>query len=87
MGLILEDEDDIQVTPLSAEELAWVKKLDSLFGKMPKRLKLIEVDDSLKLVDRAALLETDGGFGSVERAGAVLADLKNGFLNVSGMTY
>lgn len=87
MTLRLEDEDDIQVAPLSAEELAWARKLDLLLGKIPKRLKLIEVDDSLKLVDRAALLETDGGFGSVERAGAVLADLRNGFLNVSSMTF
>ena len=45
MALILED--DTLVPELTADERAWAKKLDALLGKMPQRLKLIEVDDSL----------------------------------------
>lgn len=92
MSVMLEDEDELQVTPLSVDELAWVKRLDALLGKMPARLKLIEVDDRLKLVDRDAATAAldaamNGSFGALRDAGVVLADIGNGTLKISGMTY
>ncbi|WP_425953066.1 hypothetical protein [Ralstonia pseudosolanacearum] len=87
MSVILTDGDDIQVPALTATELAWAKKLDALLEKMPARLKLIEVDDSLNLVDReAARHACDGGFDAMRDAGAVLADLTGGTMKISGMT-
>lgn len=91
MTVSLEHEDDLQVPPLSAEELAWAKKLDALLGKMPARLKLIEVDDSLQLVDTAAAesaltTSRNGAFGALRDAGVVLADIGNGLLKISGMS-
>lgn len=89
MSVRVEDVDGIQVAPLNKEELAWAKKLDALLGRMPARLKLIEVDDSLNLVDADALRaagQDSNGFGAVRDAGAVLACLSNGTLKISGMT-
>ncbi len=75
MAVILSDGDNLQVPALTADELAWAKKLDALLAKMPKRLKLIEVDDTLALVDAEGATQADeGGFGAVRDAGAVLAD-------------
>jgi hypothetical protein len=89
MALILADEDDLRVAALTAEEKTWAKKMDALLARMPERLKLIEVDDGLVLVDREALgaTESGSGFGAVRHAGAVLADLTSGTLKISGMTY
>lgn len=87
MAVILSDDDDLKVPALTADELAWAKKLDALLGKMPKRLKLIEVDDTLALVDAEGATQADeGGFGAVRDAGAVLADLTGGVMKISGMT-
>lgn len=87
MAVILSDDDDLQVPALTADELAWAKKLDTLLAKMPKRLKLIEVDDTLALVDAERATQADeGGFGAVRDAGAVLADLTGGVMKISGMT-
>jgi hypothetical protein len=86
MALILED--DVSVSPLTTEEKAWAKKLDALLGKMPERLKLVEVDDSLVLVDRGAVEATsESGIGAVRGAGGVLATLTNGVLKITGMTH
>lgn len=88
MALILADEDDLQVAPLTTDEKAWAKKLDALLAKMPARLKLVEVDDTLVLVDLSGLkrVDDDSGFGAVRAAGAVLADLTGGIMKISGMT-
>ncbi|WP_186214710.1 hypothetical protein [Burkholderia gladioli] len=88
MALILADEGGLQVEPLTADERAWARKLDTLLAKMPARLKLIEVDDTLVLVDQAGLksVDDDSGFGAVRAAGAVLANLTGGVMKISGMT-
>jgi hypothetical protein len=89
MALVLRKDDDLRVPALAAEEKAWAKKLDALLAKMPERLKLIEVDDTLVLVDReaAADRESGTGFAAVREAGAVLAELTGGILKISGMTW
>lgn len=92
MSVYLQSPEELQVPSLTAEELAWVKKLDKLLGQMPARLKLIECDDSLFVVDddaaKAALNAEaqQGGFQVMVEAGAVLADVGNGTMRVSGMT-
>lgn len=83
--------DEISASPLNAEELAWAKKLDALFGKMPARLLLIEVDDTLVLVDRNATSSASKGrcecvFSDLEKYGVVLAEISNALLKVTGMT-
>ncbi|WP_158906789.1 hypothetical protein [Burkholderia sp. L27(2015)] len=87
MALILVDEDDVRVAALSADEKAWAKKLDALLAKMPERLKLVEIDDSVMLIDREAAEGSEGGFGVLREAGAVLADLTGGVMKISGMTH
>ena len=87
MSVTLRDEEDLHVSPLSAAELNWVKKLDALMGKMPNRLKLIEVDDNLMVVDADAASEADGGFGALQDGGIVLADIGNATLKIAGMTF
>jgi hypothetical protein len=89
MALVLTDEDDVRVAMLTVDEIAWAKRLDGLLAKMPARLKLVEVDDRLVLVDRDRLeaAESGSGFGAVRAAGAVLADLTGGTLKISGMSY
>ncbi|HIH2744965.1 TPA: hypothetical protein ACYLN4_000631 [Burkholderia lata] len=88
MALILANEDDLQVEPLTIDEKVWAKKLDALLAKMPARLKLVEVDDTLVLVDLSGLkrVDDDSGFDVVRAAGAVLGDLTGGLMKISGMT-
>ena len=87
MSVTLRDEESLHVLPLSAAELDWAKKLDALMGKMPKRLKLIEIDDNLMVVDAEAASKADGGFGSLEDGSMVLADIGNAAMKISGMTF
>ncbi|GBG14805.1 patatin [Novimethylophilus kurashikiensis] len=88
MTILLNEETFAE--PLSPEELAWATKLDKLLGQMPPRIKLIEIDDRLKIVDKA-LAEcaglSGGGYGQIVKAGAELADLTNGMFQISGMTF
>lgn len=91
MAVQVKDEDELQAPPLTAEELAWAKKLDAVLGKMPSRLKLIEVDDVLYVVDKSAAetaldASRNGAFGALRDAGVVLADIGNGTLKIAGMS-
>lgn len=71
--------------PLTSEELTWAKKLDKLLGQMPSRLKIVEVDDQLMLID-SGINPFESGVGPLEDAGGFLAMLTNGTMKITSMT-
>lgn len=74
------------VKPLSPEELRWLRRLESVLRDMPDRLLIMECADALSLIDRAAAKTLEIEDGKARQAGIVLADIKHGFLKVTGVS-
>ncbi len=63
------------VAPLTKEEIAWVRSLERVLRKMPRRLLLIEIGDQIEIVDREAGSRVPLEDGNAIRNGVMLGSV------------
>src|SRR5882762_4240316 len=78
--------EHVDVQPLTKEELAWVRRLESLLLRMPKRLLMVEIADSIEIVDRAAARGVELADGNAERSGIVLHHVRHSSGKLTGVS-
>lgn len=78
-------QDVQEVKPLDEAERRWLRRLEAVLKEMPSRLLLVESADNLLLVDRDIARNVVLGDGGARRS-AFLADVKNGFSKVTGVS-
>ena len=85
MAVIIDDEDR-KVDKMSDDELAWCRKADRLFAKMPSRLKLVECGDSVMVIDGPRGRDVELHDGNATRNGVVLAWLTCARFKITGVS-
>ena len=81
-------EDDLAsgIEPFSTVEIAWLESLERVLREQPNRIKIVEIMDSLKLVDRSyAERDVEIYDGKARENGVWLADVADSFGKVTGM--
>jgi len=74
------------VRPLNDEERAWIRSLERVLLKMPRRLLMVECADGVFVVDRAAARGVDLEDGEARRNGVHLATVDHSHMVITGVS-
>ncbi len=87
MGEVIDSEDLAPgVEPLTADEIAWVRSLERVLKRMPRRLLLIEIADGIQIVARAAAAHVELSDGNAQRSGILLGTVDNSIGVLTGVS-
>jgi hypothetical protein len=74
------------VEPLTDAERKWIRRLESVLKAQPARLKMIEIADTIEVIDRAAGANVPLEDGNATRNGVFLCCVRHSVMKLTGVS-